>query len=155
MAALAQVVLYTKKILFIYKTTQAKAAILKSSVFEWSVPVVPVYWNGPFKIRTLRKPNSKMFGIGMVFGIPSSDFEPPLQLGIQIIGICSLSIGLLFKPRTMAVPYLDHHSANRLVLGPPFEYWSTYYHASEQQTIQIKNKQKFAFQIPLYKKGLP
>ena len=41
MAALAQVVLYTKKIVFIYKMTQAKAAILKSSVFEWLVPDSP------------------------------------------------------------------------------------------------------------------
>ena len=37
-----------------------------------------MYWNGPFEIGTIWIPNFKMFGIGMVFGIPSSEFEPPL-----------------------------------------------------------------------------
>ena len=59
---------YRNNFLFVFKMTQAKVAILNSSVFEW--------W---FENRTIRKPNFKMFGIGMVFGIPSSDFEPPLQ----------------------------------------------------------------------------
>ena len=52
MAALAQVVLYINIIfIFIYKTVQAKAAILKCSVFEWS---------GPFQIRTFQNGRSKL-----------------------------------------------------------------------------------------------
>ena len=39
-----------------------------------------MYWNRPFKIGTIQNPNLKMFGIGMAFGIPSLDFEPPLDL---------------------------------------------------------------------------
>ena len=41
-----------------------------------------MYWNGPFKIGTIQIPNFKKFGIGMVFGIPSSEFEPPLYSNV-------------------------------------------------------------------------
>ena len=39
-----------------------------------------MYWKRPFKIGTIQNPNLKIFGIGMVLGILSSDFEPPLFL---------------------------------------------------------------------------
>ena len=65
---------------------------MKSSVFPWSIPVVPVYWNGPFEIRTIQNLNTKMFGIGMAFGISSSDFVPPLYMFILVLLLYNIVI---------------------------------------------------------------
>ena len=37
-------------------------------------------WNGPFKIGTIRIPNFKMFGIGMVFGYSELGIRAPTEI---------------------------------------------------------------------------
>ena len=41
---------------------------------------------------TIQNPNIKMFGIGMAFGIPSADFEPPLYTNVWDLNVIAPSL---------------------------------------------------------------
>ena len=67
-----------KEKFIIYKMTKAKAAILNVLISNGRDDSYRELWNWPFQIRTIPIPNFLKFGIGMEFGIPSSDLELPL-----------------------------------------------------------------------------